>query len=339
MRVSLFFAAACCAAALRAAPACPILGLKGWQPQTDKDSFLQENLGLSSEESFSVVTRFTLPKERVAYAAVMSLGTPDETQFTLTVQTDGKAYLSSAAKDGGTNALFCHWDVPTKLEAAQTYTVAMVSDAQSEEVALWLNGEKQALTVRSNSDKASQAGEKPWFLKACDFPAIRLSGRMYGNGDTTHNATGAVYDCLGVFGFALTEAQIKTVSDAAVAGESALFSIVQARPGFITVDLSAGEGAIQWNPEWNGKTLVLSGSGTLELKAPATRAAAAESAATFAPAALLIAPGARLTLAAPMGTTLEPDTLWVGQGVELSANFTATPHAIRHLRHSPRRHG
>lgn len=151
MRASLLFAATCCAAALHAAPACPIVDLNGWQPQTESDTFTQGGLGLSTAESFTVATRVTLPPTFALWGAAFSLGDEATHQFTLTFSQDqGRAYLSG----GGTpNVLGGKtWYVPKSgfdaaTDGGKTLAIALVNDRERNELSLWFNGEKQALSA------------------------------------------------------------------------------------------------------------------------------------------------------------------------------------------------
>lgn len=311
MRVLLSFSAVCCAAALCAAPACPIINLNGWQPLTASDTFTQGGLGLSTGESFSVVTRVTLPPTFAKWGAAFSLGDEKSHQLTLTFSGDQqRAYLSG----GGTpNALGGKtWYVPQSgfdatRDGGKMFTVVLVNDKEADELSLWLNGQKQALSAT----KDGTAGAPPALGVAAEFPQIRLGNRIYSKNDETQNFKDAVYDSLGVFGYALSEDEILAAGNADVTGNAALLEVIKRAQGAVTVELA---GETPWDSAWNGKTVVLSGAGTLALADD-----------NASPAALCVADGTALTIATPMGVGVVAEALWLGEGVTLSARFTAPP--------------
>lgn len=326
MRRLLFIFSIGCTMVLNAAPTCPILDLGGWQPQTASDTFTLGNLDLSSSESFSVVTRVTLPPTFAKWGAVFSLGNEATHQLTLTFSSDqGRAYLSGG---GSPNALGGKtWYVPQSgFDATQaggkTFSIALVNDVEQNEFALWINGKKQTLSSTKNG-----TGERvPALAVVADFPQLRLGNRIYSKNDTTQHFAGAVYDYIGIFKTALTEAQVEQLNSSESKGNAVLLEIIKNLEGTVSVTLT--EDGIDWNPAWNGKTIVFSGKGTLRLTTPMAKmfpAATARTKTDFSPSALYLADGTELTIATPMGSSIVADTLWIGENVVLSADFTAPP--------------
>lgn len=326
MRRLLFIFAIGCTMALNAVPTCPILDLGGWQPQTVSDTFTIGNLDLSSSKSFSVVTRVTLPPTFAKWGAVFSLGNEATHQLTLTFSSDqGRAYLSGG---GSPNALGGKtWYVPQSgfdatQDGGKTFSIALVNDVEQNEFALWINGKKQTL-----SSTKDDTGERvPALAGGADFPQLRLGNRIYSKNDTTQHFAGAVYDYIGIFKTALTEAQVEQLNSSDSKGNAVLLELIKNLEGTVSVTLT--EDGIDWNPAWNGKTIVFSGKGTLRLTTPMAKmlpAATMRTETDFSPSALYLADGTELTISTPMGSSIIADTLWIGESVLLSANFTAPP--------------
>lgn len=310
-----------------AAPLYRAIPLDGWQPVNVGDYFLTpmgeanpEGLGLSHDADFSVAARVTFPETLASKAAVLSLGDPATHQITLTVYPWGTyAYLSSAAKEGGTNVLLGEWKIPTgedgldpALVPGKTYDIALTYAAATKTFALWVNGKQQSLTlntaaVNSKDDDPSA----PKLKRDVAFPALRLSGRIYEDNIESFTFAGGRYANVGVFGFALNETQVAQLHEADIT----LSRFIAKQDGVISVDLSAGDDATTaWQPEWNGKVVILRGTGTLEVSGTAT------------PKECFLADGTALTVRCKMGDGIIVEDLLTLEGnASVSAEFTGLP--------------
>lgn len=310
-----------------AAPLYRAIPLDGWQPVNVGDYFLTpmgeanpEGLGLSNDADFSVAARVTFPETLASKAAVLSLGDPATHQITLTVYPSGTyAYLSSAAKEGGTNVLLGEWKIPTgedgldpALVPGKTYDIALTYTAATKTFALWVNGKQQSLTlntaaVNSKDDDPSA----PKLKRDVAFPALRLSGRIYEDNIESFTFAGGRYANVGVFGFALNETQVAQLHEADIT----LSRFIAKQDGVISVDLSAGDDATTaWQPKWNGKVVIFRGTGTLEVSGTAT------------PKECFLADGTALTVRCKMGDGIIVEDLLTLEGnASVSAEFTGLP--------------
>lgn len=310
-----------------AAPLYRAIPLDGWQPVNVGDYFLTpmgeanpEGLGLSNDADFSVAARVTFPETLASKAAVLSLGDPATHQITLTVYPSGTyAYLSSAAKEGGTNVLLGEWKIPTgedgldpALVPGKTYDIALTYTAATKTFALWVNGKQQSLalnTAAANSKDDDPSAPK--LKRDVAFPALRLSGRIYEDNIESFTFAGGRYANVGVFGFALNETQVAQLHEADIT----LSRFIAKQDGVISVDLSAGDDATTaWQPEWNGKVVIFRGTGTLEVSGTAT------------PKECFLADGTALTVRCKMGDGIIVEDLLTLEGnASVSAEFTGLP--------------
>lgn len=294
--------------------------LKGWAPENAGDLFLTSaDLGLSHATDFSVAMRVTFPETLAAKAAVLSLGDPATHQVTLTVYKGNYAYLSSAHETGGTNVLLGEWKIPTGEEGldpalipGKTKDIALTYTAATKTFALWIDGKQQALTLNTSASNSNDDPAAPTLKREVAFPSLRLSGRIYGDNAGNYTLAGGAYANVGVFGFALNAAQVAQLH----AANATLESFVAQQGNVVTVDFAAKEGVTSqaWQADWDGKVVLIRGSGTLEV------------AGTAAPKELLLADGAALTVRCGMGAGIvAQDLLTVGDGATVSADFTGLP--------------
>ena len=174
--------AAACAVAWAAEPSAHeiLLGAGGWTPAQEGEYQIWQDVGLSSAVPFTTTLTVTMPQS-VGSDAVISFGTPRQTQVSLTVKTfsevEDSAYLSSWASSGGTNALLGEWDLPIgTFRAGETYDLALTYDGTR--FRLYVDGKEVALHLRAGSINAANAGDVPGFIKATDLPALCLGMRM-----------------------------------------------------------------------------------------------------------------------------------------------------------------
>ena len=153
-----------------------LLGAGGWTPAQEGEYQIWQGVGLSSANPFSTTFTATMPQS-ANYDAVISFGTPRQSQISLTiVGMGGKAYLSSRA-DGATNALLGEWNLPSgTFQAGETYDLALTYDTTR--FRLYVNGEEVALTLNAGSVNAANAGDVPGIIKDVDLPALCLGMRM-----------------------------------------------------------------------------------------------------------------------------------------------------------------
>lgn len=157
-----------------------LLGAGGWSPAQEGEYQIWQGVGLSSAVPFTTTLTVTMPQS-VGSDAVISFGTPRQTQVSLTVKTfsevEDSAYLSSWASSGGTNALLGEWDLPIgTFRAGETYDLALTYDGTR--FRLYVDGKEVALHLRAGSINAANAGDVPGFIKATDLPALCLGMRM-----------------------------------------------------------------------------------------------------------------------------------------------------------------
>ena len=194
--------AAFCAAAATAQSAEPsapevLLGPEGWAPAQAGEYWLRQDIGLSSATPFTATLTAAMPQS-VSSAAVISFGTPNKSQISLTVKgvdENGVAYLSSW-DESGTNALLGEWDVPPgTFQAGETYDLALTYDAMR--FRLYVDGKEVELTLKTSSTNAANAGDVPGIIKAVDLPAVALGMRMSNVNLETGIGTNTNYGFLG----------------------------------------------------------------------------------------------------------------------------------------------
>lgn len=302
--------------ALPLAAECHRLDFAGWR-MADATNYFQEDLrgvfasdtakaGLSSARSFTVMATLATPQAFRDYAGAISLGVPGETQLTLTFpghNTDGRPYLSSAGLMDGT------WYVPaatfnTRSDGGRKVAIALVYNAADRSVALWLDGKK----VDFEGDGI------PTLKEGAAITHLRLSGRMNDpqNGNAGHYFTGGAYADVAVFDEALDASAIETGSALAVAaGEDA-----------VRVTLNA-DIPTAWDAAWNGKDVVISGTGTLTLGAATV---VAQSAAPQAePKTFTLTAGTNLTVSAPLGATIATEAAAAAPSASLAFAIAGIP--------------
>ena len=295
---------------------CHRLDFAGWRMADATNYFLEDlrgvfasdtaKTGLSSARSFTVMATLTTPKTFRDYAGAISLGVPSETQLTLTFpghNADGRPYISSAGLMDGT------WYVPaatfnTRSDGGRKVAIALVHNVADRSIALWLDGEK----VDFEGDGT------PTLNEGAAITHLRLSGRMNDpqNGNAGHYFTGGAYADVAVFDEALDAAAIKTGSALAVAaGEDAVHVTLNA-------DIPTA-----WDAAWNGKDVVISGTGTLTLGAATV---VAQSAAPQAePKTFTLTAGTNLTVSAPLGATIATEAAAAAPSASLAFAIAGIP--------------
>ncbi len=295
---------------------CHRLDFAGWRMADATNYFLEDlrgvfasdtaKTGLSSARSFTVMATLTTPKTFRDYAGAISLGVPSETQLTLTFpghNADGRPYISSAGLMDGT------WYVPaatfnTRSDGGRKVAIALVYNAADRSVALWLDGKK----VDFEGDGI------PTLKEGAAITHLRLSGRMNDpqNGNAGHYFTGGAYADVAVFDEALDASAIETGSALAVAvGEDA-----------VRVTLNA-DIPTAWDAAWNGKDVVISGTGTLTLGAATV---VAQSAAPQAePKTFTLTAGTNLTVSAPLGATIATEAAAAAPSASLAFAIAGIP--------------